>query len=46
LIVVDSVPQWLKKYTASGKPKKVLAQGAYKSDLLSKGAFNMFAGES
>jgi hypothetical protein len=45
-IVLDSVPQWLKKFTASGKPKKVLARGAYKSDLLSKGAFNMFAGES
>jgi len=45
-VVEDSVPAWLKQFTASGKPKKVLAAGAYKSDLLSKGAFNPFAGES
>ena len=45
-IVRETVSQWLKRFTASGKPKKVLAAGAYKSDLLSKGAFNPFAGES
>ena len=45
-IVRDTVAQWLKRFTASGKPKRVLAAGAYKSDLLTKGAFNPFAGES
>jgi len=45
-IVKESVSQWLKQFTASGKRKKVLAAGAYKSDLLAKGAFNPFAGES
>lgn len=45
-IVKDSVAQWLKQFTASGKRKKVLVAGAYKSDLLAKGAFNPFAGES
>ena len=45
-IVAESVAQWLKQFTASGKRKKVLAAGAYKSDLLAKGAFNPFAGES
>lgn len=45
-VVEDSVSAWLKQFTASGKPKKILAAGAYKSDLLSKGAFNPFAGES
>ena len=46
VIVKESVSQWLKQFTASGKRKKVLAAGAYKSDLLAKGAFNPFAGES
>jgi len=45
-VVPDTVASWLKRFTASGKPKKVLAAGAYKTDLLTGGAFNPFAGES
>ena len=45
-VVPDTVSAWLKRFTASGAPKKVLAAGAYKTDLLTGGAFNPFAGES
>ena len=45
-IVDGSVSKWLKFYSPSGKKKKVVAGGAYKTDLLATGAFNPFAGES
>ena len=45
-IVDGSVSKWLKFYSPSGKKKKVVASGAYKTDLLASGAFNPFAGES
>ena len=45
-IVDGSVSKWLKYYTPSGKPKKQVSGGAYKTDLLAAGAFNPFAGES